>query len=284
MSLLPSPTALLSQVAGSRVGARALGATRVMIACAAIAKAGLSVPYFLELEAQRLALPVLPLPEIPWVLVVLLWAAGGFLLLFGAAVPLSAGLVSLCAWYTLLLDERTYSNHLLLLALLALFLAASGGGSLRAGRGVRVPGAAAFLVMTQVSTMYAFAGIAKINPSFFAGDVFVRSVGTDAALISFAPERFPSLLLTAGAVGAVCLELFLAAGLWFRTTRRWAFLGGVLLHTTFLLTMSRPLPLLCFALLSWSAYPLFASWRPARARGPEGPEPEFSPGERRPEA
>src|SRR5690606_5294961 len=241
-----------------------------MVACAAVAKALLSVPYFLELEAQRLALPLLPLPEVPWVLIVLLWTAGGVLLLFGAAVPLSAGLVAACAWYTLFLDERTYSNHLFLLALLATLLTASGGGSVRAGRDARVPGATAFLLMAQVSTMYAFAGIAKINASFFAGEVFVRSVGTDAALISFAPERFPALLLTAGALGAVCLELFLAVGLWFRATRRWAFLGGVLLHTMFLLTMSRPLLLLCFALLSWSAYPLFASWRPARQGAPEG--------------
>ncbi|WP_017594064.1 HTTM domain-containing protein [Nocardiopsis potens] len=270
MSLLSSPSALLSAVAGSQVGSRTLGLARAMIACAAIAKACLSVPYFLELEAQRLKLPILPLPEILWVLVVLLWVAGGALLLFGAAVPLSAGLVAACSWYTLLLDERTYSNHLLLLALLAMPLAASGGGSLRAGRGERVPGAAAFLLMTQVSTMYAFAGIAKTNPSFFAGDVFVRSVGTDAALISFAPERFPALLLAAGAAGAVCLELFLAAGLWFRATRKWAFIGGALLHTAFLLTMSYPFQLLCFALLSWSVYPLFTTWRPARQGAPAG--------------
>jgi len=262
LSPLSSPSALFPPVIDSQVGARPLGVTRIMIACAAIIKAGLSVPSCLRVEAQRLALPLLPLPEVPWVLVVLLWVVGGLVLLFGAAVPLSAGLVAACSWYTVLLDERTYSNHLLLLALLATLLAASGGGSVRAGRGERAPGAAAFLLMAQVSTMYAFAGIAKINTSFFAGDVFMSNIGTDDALISFSPERFPVALIPAGAVGAVCLELFLAVGLWFPATRKWAFIGGMLLHTAFLLTMPYPIQLLCFALLSWSVYPLFASWRP----------------------
>ncbi|MFC4560693.1 HTTM domain-containing protein [Nocardiopsis mangrovi] len=262
------------------MNARALGIARVLLAAVALLKLWLFLPDLIPVADEPVPLPIVPLPAVPWPFVASLWAVAALLLLFGVAVHVTGGLLALCGWYCLLLDERTYSNHLLLLTLLVTFLAVTGGGRVF-GNAERVPGAAVFLMLTQVSTMYLFAGLAKANVSFLTGRVLLRQVGVDSAVLPLPLDLLPLPVLILVALGAMVYETGLALALWWPRARPYAFAAGIALHTAFVLTMSSPLELLCFGVAAIAVYPLFASWRPGAGTPvpdsagpvPKGPAP-----------
>ncbi|MFC3995321.1 HTTM domain-containing protein [Nocardiopsis sediminis] len=264
------------------MSARALGIARMLLGAVALLKLCLFLPDLIRLAGEPVPLPVVPLPAVPWLLVASVWAVAALLVVFGIAVHFSGGLLALCGWYCLLLDERTYSNHLLLITLLVTFLAASGGGRVL-GRAGRVPGAAVLLMLTQLSAMYLFAGLAKANGSFLIGEVLLLQIGVDSAILPLPLDLLPLPVLVAIALGAVVFETALAVALWFAPTRPYAFAGGAALHTVFILTMRSPLELLCFGVAAVAVYPLFASWRPggsdvrgSAAPASSGPSPMAS--------
>jgi hypothetical protein len=253
--------ALLGRVADSTVGARALGTTRVVVAAAALLQLGVSAPNAAGLADQPFPLPLAGVPAGLWGPALLVWAVAACALLVGWAVPVSGALLAASAGYLLVLDERMYSNNLMLLVVLAALVAATGGGRLRARPGERRSGAAAFLLLTQLSTVYVFAGLSKLTASFLAGDVIREHIGVDGAPLSFSVDAAPPLLLSAAAAGAVVFEVGLGIALWVPRLRPWAFAAGAAMHAGFVLTMTRTLSLTCFGLLSLAVYPLFASWR-----------------------
>jgi hypothetical protein len=68
----------------------------------------------------------------------------------------------------------------------------------------------------------------------------------------------PARVTASLALLSVLTELFVAAGTWYRVTRPAAFAAGVALHLTIVATLEPTVPLIAFALLCVSCYPLFA--------------------------
>ena len=129
--------------------------------------------------------------------------------------------------FAMLWDEQAYTNHFWLTTLLVTYLAfakSDAQWSLRAAARGRLPSSSpvpVFLMVTQLSVCYLFAGLSKLNPWWIAGDELRWSLRFEA----------PDALYTPLALLVICSELFLATAIWFRRTRRLALLVGILLHS-----------------------------------------------------
>lgn len=161
----------------------------------------------------------------------------------------------------LLLDAQTYSNHLLLLTLLSLFLGLSGShrawSVLQRGADEAVPYWPAFLIQAQVSTLYLWTGISKINDQYLSGEVI------EANLRGWAVP--PEAVLPAVAVLSIVTEIALSVILWIRPLFPLAALLGFGLHAGIVLALVNPQPLVPFAALMLAGYFLFAyEWMTGR--------------------
>lgn len=168
-----------------------------------------------------------------------------------AGVLLAATLATM-----MLLEQQTYSNHVALSMWCALWLAFSHADArwslrsrLEGPRDVRV--ADQLLLMTQVSIVYAFTGLLKINPEFLSG----RVIQENSHLAISDP------LAQLMAVAAVTTEVGLCIGLWIPRLRWIAALAGVGLHASIPIVMYQPLPLVSFSISVVFLYPLFFARR-----------------------
>jgi hypothetical protein len=87
----------------------------------------------------------------------------------------------------------------------------------------------ALLLRVAATCVYAFTGLAKINPAFLAGDQLVGVAATRDHL-GWALGPLSGTLGILAAWSTVATELWLAIGLWFRRTRAPTAAVGVLLH------------------------------------------------------
>lgn len=181
-------------------------------------------------------------------------------LILGAGARYAAGTVTACAWFGFLWEQQTYSNHMMFIAWLALWLAvvpSDAAWSLPSrtdGRGTVCWGDQ-LLVMSQLSVCYLFAGLAKLNPGFLSGDALQGFVSIDIHL--------PGPVWTALAVSAVATEIGVSVALWLPRTRWLAGLAGLLLHLSIMIAMwSDAWALAAFGLACLSQYPMFLSPRP----------------------
>ncbi|WP_411730558.1 HTTM domain-containing protein [Paeniglutamicibacter sp.] len=167
-------------------------------------------------------------------------------------------------------DKQAFSNHLVLLALLALYLSFSGAGlTLKVGawnREVQVPYWPAFLVKVQITTVYAWTAISKINEQFLSGEVIGHHLRD---WVPVSQQLLP--LLALGSVGA---ELFLSVALWIPALRPIAFLVGAGLHLGIVLMLTTAMPLIAFALIMLAGYVLFAHDALRGRRAKQGIRPE----------
>jgi predicted DCC family thiol-disulfide oxidoreductase YuxK len=159
-----------------------------------------------------------------------------------------------------LIDQNLWSNHgylLLLLTLLLGFMDSDAALSVRwlqDGRPEReIPSWPVILIGIQLSIVYFYTAIAKINPVFLGGDIIQGSVHLPPSL------RRPGVVV-AMAVATVTIELFLVFGLWLRRLRPWAFLLGFCLHGSITVLMGPALWI--FSLMTLSAYAVFLDARP----------------------
>ena len=187
-----------------------------------------------------------------WTLVAFL---SGALVALGVFTQGACLLAAASFLFAMLWDEQAYTNHFWLTTLLVTYLAfarSDAQWSLRAaarGRlalGSPVP---AFLMVTQLSVCYLYAGLSKLNPWWIAGDELRWSLRFEV----------PGALYTPLAFLVVCSELFLATAIWFIHTRRVALLLGIMLHVSIVVLMRDPLPLFTFSVVCLSLYPLVAS-------------------------
>lgn len=154
----------------------------------------------------------------------------------------------------LALDQQLYSNHLYLLTLLVALLTLAGAGrafsldAFRGRGGGTVPGWPVTLLRWQLTLLYLFAALSKLNPAFLSGAVLVEQLPRYAAN--------PEVLRWASWLG-LGLEAWLAVGLWWPRTRRLTWVLGGLFHTTVLVFMVPKVELLVFGLVSLGLYPLF---------------------------
>lgn len=246
------------------IGSRPLGLARVIIGVAAIIRAFISLPELLQLTDEvTMRAPYLqwtPEPTLPLVITVItIWVVAGILFTLGWKVPLIGPVLLLTVVFVISLDEQIYANHLYLLAWLVLLLTLAGAGSgLTVTRSdepvIRWP---VLLLMAQLSIVYGFSALTKLNESFLSGRVLAGTLGS--GLVGF-PEalrtpRFLSLVATA----AVIAELFIAVFIWRKRFRPAAFILGLGLHLSIVLLMAGTAKLLVFALEMLALYPLFLS-------------------------
>jgi predicted DCC family thiol-disulfide oxidoreductase YuxK len=203
-----------------------------------------------------------------WVLIAV-WVASVTALMLGwhgraAGVVLTATLASV-----LVLDQQLYSNHLYLMATacglltLADSSAAISLDARREGERSTVTAWPVWLLRMQVSIVYAFTALAKLNPDFLSGSVvasYLRRSGPLAvpdAWRSFEPMFILSLL----AVGA---EAFLVFALWPKRWRPAGFVVGLGLHLFITIWLDPPFQLLAFSILMLSLYLVFLPTAPGQ--------------------
>jgi hypothetical protein len=209
-------------------------------------------------DPQRMLLPYFeglgrPTPPVVWSLWGLgLVAACLFLAGWGGRTPgvvLAAVLGAFLA-----LDQQLYSNHLYLLTLLVALLTLAGAHrafslDARCGRGSdTVPGWPLTLLRWQLTLLYLFAALSKLNPVFLSGAVLGEQLPRYAA--------YPDVLRWASWLG-LTVEAWLAVGLWWSRTRRPTLALGVLFHATVLVFMVPKVELLVFGLVCLGLYRLF---------------------------
>lgn len=166
------------------------------------------------------------------------WRASALVLAMGTAAPM-------------LVEQQTYSNHRTYLTLVVLLLAFTAADRRWSpSRSARpTPGAqwAVLLVLSQLSVLYLFAALSKVQPTFLSG----------AGLRSWSRWELPEEIAMVLALGTVVGELVLAIGLWFRRSRVLACLIGFMLHVPIVLVLEEGTwELLAFALSCLALYPL----------------------------
>ncbi len=187
------------------------------------------------------------------------WVAAASLVL-GLVPHLTAGLGAVVGLVTLLWDQQTYSSHLTLLTILLALLAFAGSGKRwallrRSNPDATVPFWPQLLMMTQVSVVYLFAGLSKIQPTFLSGDPLQEWMWPD----------LPHWVFVVLAWATVVTEVGLAVALWIPRVRVLAAVVGVALHLSIVTLLDgENLWLLAFALTTTAVYPLFLTRPPLR--------------------
>lgn len=248
--------------------ARPLGVARIAVAGAVLLKAALIAPMLLALrDPAMLRVPgVSWLPVLPrWSPLVILgvWVLAGAAFLVGWRTRIAGALLSAALFWTVLGDQQLYSNHLYLAATLTALLTLADSGttfSLDARR--RGPGTVVVrawpvtLLKLQVSFVYGFAALTKLNLTYVSGAVLNWNLGRDA-LIGF-PEGLRRWEVMAPlALLSILVEAFLAVALW---SERWRSVGfglGFAFHAAIVLTISPAPELLVFSVLMFALYLLF---------------------------
>lgn len=119
-----------------------------------------------------------------------------------------------------------------------------------------VPGWAPWLVRVQISIVYLFAGLSKLNGAFLSGTVVAVTLRRDGPLAvpaewrTFEPMVVMSIL-------AILTELFLAVALWLPRWRRTAFVLGLGLHTAIATWFVPTAELVVFGLITLAPYLFF---------------------------
>ena len=184
-------------------------------------------------------------------------------LMFVAALFLAAGLftrwsgsalvLAICYWMAM--DRQLYANHLYLLALLVLLLTLADSGAAlsldatRRGSAGTVPLWGVTLIKLQISIVYAFAALAKLNADYLSGQVIAQSTGRSVALSQ------------ALAMGALLTEAWLAVGLWLPRWRSATMGLGIAFHLGIAVAMVPHADLAIFGGLMIATYPLFAAYQ-----------------------
>lgn len=245
--------------------ARPLAAARILVGLVSI---GFTFEWVITLaraaSGKFLTLPVsayLPPPTLSLVWVLLAVSVGASIaMVLGIAGRVPALLVAGVSAFVLLIDQQTYSNHLVLLMMLALFLGCSGAAQAwtvsRTKRATRVPAWPAFLIKVQITTLYVWTAVAKINPQYLSGEVL------QTYLQPWVP--IPETMLPAVALASIATEAFLAVALWIPRIRTLALVTGAALHVGIVVMLDSPAPLVGFGVLMLSGYILFA-WNPRHA-------------------
>jgi hypothetical protein len=196
--------------------------------------------------------------------VMLPWFALAFAVAIGwHARPAAAGLVALAA---ILLSGGHYSNHLYLLTLVLALVALSDCERAHAVR-VRgagpVPGWPLLLMRAQLSIVYVFAGIAKLNAEFLSGE----TMGHLFANAVLPAPALPSLVLVLS-WATVAAEIFVGLAVWSERLRPWAFALVLPLHAVMPLVAPDAMQLAGIAIFALLMLVLFASFQdvPERER------------------
>lgn len=246
----------------SRIPSRALGLARILVGFAAVIKAG-QIWFLLMTLAEPATLLT---PWFDWLpssspalagALVVVWIAAALLFSIGWHVPVSGTTLLLTVAATVSLDQQLYGNHVYLLVwLVLLMLVADAGAGLTVGnRDRRVVRWPVLLIMFQLSLVYGFSALSKLNEDFLSGLVLAGVLR--GGIIPFPDSlRTPSFLSVIAAL-AVMTELFIALFIWRARLRPAVFIVGLGFHVSLILLMAPTVELVVFALQMLALYPLF---------------------------
>lgn len=165
----------------------------------------------------------LALPAALWLAVLAAWLLGAGALVSGRLLPARAAwaLVGLSGiGFAVDLPLELVREHLVLLVAVALVAVVA-----------RTTGERLLLVRVQVSTLYGYAALAKVNASFLGGDVLTRAVIEAPAWSTILPPP-PTVLLLAAGGAVIATEAALAVSPWVPRLRGPALGVGLVLHTS----------------------------------------------------
>jgi hypothetical protein len=229
------------------IGAFLAGLEALIIAARVFESGSLRIPYSaapFHLSDQALGALVLS-----WLMFAAAFAAGFMTRATGLGLALTMGLV-------LSSDQRLYSNHFYLLALIIFLLTLADCGASRSLDARRkqprtsVPAWPLFLLKAQLTMVYSFAALTKIGSEYLSGDVLTAFFHFDR--VPFLRDYIAaSTLFAALAILSIATELFLAVALWSPRWRKLGLIVAVLFHASIVVLMSggNPLALTNFGIM-----------------------------------
>jgi hypothetical protein len=259
----------LLRIVTATADARPLAAARVLVGLAAVVRLPIAARLFTDLHRpDTLRVPYVawppPLSAAGTTVLLVAWGAAAVALLVGWHARAAGTALALVLALVLVQDAQAYSNHLYLLATVSALLAVADAGaawSLDAkSRGVRatVPAWPVTLLKTQVSVVYGFAALAKLNPEYLAGaTLWAFLPALRAAVGPGTPPAGVRVALSGAAALSIVLEALVAIGLWVPALRRAAVVGGVALHAGMITLLPERAQLAVFALEMAALYVLF---------------------------
>lgn len=179
--------------------------------------------------------------------IVVAWVLSALTFTIGAKVRVSGLLLAATMGATLFIDQQLYFSHLYLLTLIVLLVAIADPEN----RSESVLYWPVLLLKLQLSIVYLFAALSKMNAQYLSG--FMLAANFRQSLI------FPPALLAAFAAASIGVELFLAFALWSTRLRKLAVIVGITFHTAMVASLSPPVmaQLAFFAVECLALYPLF---------------------------
>lgn len=208
-----------------------------------------------------------PLSYAGWLVFCGVWIVSAVLFALGLWTRVAGGVLVAVLTSLLFVDQQTYTNKVYLFAIEALFLTVAGAGAAlsldarRQGTRATVSAWPVFLVMAQISIVYVFTAVSKVNGEFLGGDVMLATSRPLRWLAESVSWRLAVALAAGAAWGTIVLELALAAWPWRPRWRGLAFAAGFVLHVGITLSMRPHLELAAFTLSTVGCYVLFVDAR-----------------------
>jgi len=182
-----------------------------------------------------------PLPDLAAPVLYSLYAAvigAGLAVAAGWHYRAAAAVLCLGCWWLFLLDSTTYINHHYLFCLVAgllLVVPAHRAASLdvRAGRvapAATAPAWARYLLLGQVSIVYFFAGLAKLNPDWLLARPLAVWLSHKGGRWLVGPLLTQPLLPWLMSYAGLLLDLLLVPLLLWRPARPWAYAAAAVFH------------------------------------------------------
>jgi uncharacterized membrane protein YphA (DoxX/SURF4 family) len=282
----------LTDILEHEIDPRPLALARILVGLAIIVKFLSAAPEFGHFHGRGNYVAI-PYPvQVPVVegstailLVILLWGFGVIFFTLGLWTRPAGVVLTVSMLYALLSDQQMYGNHFyLLITLTALLTFANSGArfsldawnSNGADSPATVPAWPVPLLKLQLTSVYLFAGLSKINADFFAGHAFATHWRVDVL------EQWTGISsLEAVATMTVVVEIFLALGFWLPRVRWVALACGVGFHAVIVATLGQAinLNLIVFGLAMFALYVPFFSDVALRywpARRAIDPDPELA--------
>lgn len=194
-------------------GSRPLAVTRITVGAAALITTLENFVTLNLIATGRIAIPFAgwlpPVNDRTVGIVLVLGIIGSIALITGFRSRTASGLVAAVTAFILLWDQQTYSSHQLLLCLSGYLAMGRPGASWSLDAKVRGHQESHLdspntLIMTQISVVYFFTALAKLNPVFLSGDMLRSAMWMP----------LPDFVYIPVSVGAVAMEFFLAFALW----------------------------------------------------------------------
>jgi hypothetical protein len=259
--------------------ARAVAIVRMVVGLAAI---GFALETWMKM-ARVLDPMIVKMPYVAWFpripaqalpIFVGVWLSAALAFTLGLRARLSGAILTAAMAYALFFDQQLYSNHLYLITIVLLLLTIADSGACfsldarRSGGRERIRQWPIVLLKWQVSIVYFYAAILKVNPQYLSGAT-MRGFWPLGELTALPGGWSPALLLQALAVLSILTELFLAAALWLPRVRWLALVVGIGFHLTIMFTGGdRPgvpdIAFTIFAMVTVAPYALFFDFPPRR--------------------